>query len=252
MSNRIVSPTDAAVVLVAGRGSRLRPLTDDRPKALVDIGGETILGRAVRLLLAAGVENLVLATGYCEDQVSEFARSIDANVSLCPNPRYETTQNSVSLALCRRHLSNKSFFKLDGDVVFHPDVLDRLATSPAELAVALDFARELDAEAMKARVVDGWIEAFGKGLPVDRASAETIGIERFEAAAGERALAAMEAAIGKGQLDRYYEDYYSELVQAGELRAAAVDVSDLAWAEVDDWADLENAQRVAASFRAGA
>ena len=64
-----MSSTKTAVLLVAGIGSRLRPLTDDRPKALVDIGGETILGRAVRLLGEHGVERLVLATGYREDAV---------------------------------------------------------------------------------------------------------------------------------------------------------------------------------------
>jgi NDP-sugar pyrophosphorylase family protein len=59
--------TDVAVLLCAGWGSRLRPLTDDRPKALMDVGGETILHRAARLLIAAGVKELVIATGYRAD-----------------------------------------------------------------------------------------------------------------------------------------------------------------------------------------
>ncbi|RYE80403.1 MAG: hypothetical protein EOO74_02190 [Myxococcales bacterium] len=61
--------TEVGVILVAGVGSRLRPLTDDRPKALVEVGDETMLGRAVRLLLEHGVRELVLATGYREDAV---------------------------------------------------------------------------------------------------------------------------------------------------------------------------------------
>jgi NDP-sugar pyrophosphorylase family protein len=61
--------TTAAVILVAGVGSRLRPITDDRPKALVDLDGETILGRAIRLLAEYGVRKVVLATGYREDAV---------------------------------------------------------------------------------------------------------------------------------------------------------------------------------------
>ena len=56
--------TDLAILLCAGGGTRLRPLTDDRPKALVDVGGETILHRATRLLLLAGVSEIVVATGY--------------------------------------------------------------------------------------------------------------------------------------------------------------------------------------------
>src|SRR4051812_17094671 len=104
--------TTAAVILVAGIGSRLRPITDDRPKALVDIGGETILGRAVRLLANYGVRRLVLATGYREDAVRAAMqalrpelRGIEA-VEYCRNPAFDRTQNSVSLALCRSKLGS--------------------------------------------------------------------------------------------------------------------------------------------------
>src|SRR3954452_18975619 len=95
--------TTAAVVLVAGIGSRLRPITDDRPKALVDLGGETILGRAVRLLTEYGVRKVVLATGYREDavQAAMTVQGAPLTVEYCKNPEFDRTQNSVSLALCR-------------------------------------------------------------------------------------------------------------------------------------------------------
>ncbi|HYO98498.1 MAG TPA: sugar phosphate nucleotidyltransferase, partial [Polyangiaceae bacterium] len=60
---------DAAVILVAGVGTRLRPLTADRPKALVQVGERTILLRAIELLIARGIREIVLATGYREDQI---------------------------------------------------------------------------------------------------------------------------------------------------------------------------------------
>src|SRR3954447_97106 len=95
--------TTAAVILVAGIGSRLRPMTDDRPKALVDLGGETILARAVRLLAEYGVRKIVLATGYREDAVRTAMAVHGASLSVeyCKNPEFDRTQNSVSLALCR-------------------------------------------------------------------------------------------------------------------------------------------------------
>src|ERR1700710_1153722 len=99
--------TTVAVILVAGIGSRLRPITDDRPKALVDIGGETILGRAVRLLASYGVRRVVLATGYREDAVRAAMRGAPvAEVEYCKNPEFDRTQNSVSLALCRQALGS--------------------------------------------------------------------------------------------------------------------------------------------------
>jgi choline kinase len=237
-----VTTTDVAVILVAGIGQRLRPLTDDRPKALMDLGGETILARAIRLLAAAGVGEIVLATGYREDQIRRHVEHLPVKTLFVPNPDYEQTQNSVSLWCCRAAVVGRAFFKLDGDVVFQPAVLERLARSSAELAVAVDRGRDLDQEAMKVHIHEERILAFGKALEPVNAHAETIGIERLDRAAGERVFEAIEGEIARGRRDRYYEDVYSALVAAGRLDASAVDVSDVPWAEVDTLSDLEHAR----------
>ncbi|MFZ5890302.1 MAG: NTP transferase domain-containing protein [Myxococcota bacterium] len=242
--------TDAAVILVAGVGARLRPLTDDRPKALMDLGGETILNRAIRLLVGHGVQEIVLATGYREDQIRAAVRFLDVRITYFRNEAYESTQNSVSLGLCRAALKGKSFFKLDGDVVFQPDVLTRLAASRADLAVAVDSKRALDAEAMKVRAEGGVISAFGKEIPLASAYAETIGIERLSNTGGDRVLARITSAMAAGSRDQYYEHFYSALVAEASISAQAVEVGDLPWSEVDTYEDLERA-RLAAAMRSG-
>ncbi|MGC4088889.1 MAG: phosphocholine cytidylyltransferase family protein [Polyangiaceae bacterium] len=252
MSNSTPVRTDAAVILVAGVGSRLRPLTNDRPKALMDVGGETILGRAIRLLVGHGVQEIVLATGYREDQIRAAVRFLDAPISYFRNDAYESTQNSVSLGLCSTALRGKSFFKLDGDVVFQADVLTRLTEHRADLCVAVDSKRALDAEAMKVRAEDGVISAFGKEIPVASAHAETIGIERLSSGAGERVLTRINSAVAAGSRDQYYEHFYSELVAARAISAAAVEVGDLAWSEVDTFEDLARARAAVALKSAGA
>lgn len=235
-----MSITRTAVLLVAGIGSRLRPLTDDRPKALVDIGGETILARAVRLLEAHGVKRLVLATGYREDAVRAALSGSSLDVAFCRNERFDSTQNAVSLALCADAVGEQSFFKLDGDVVFRPEVLARLDACDAELAVAVDRTRRTDQEAMKFRVGAGErIEAFGKGIALESAAGESIGIERVAAAVAPELFAALRRPENE---QRYYEDVYGDLIATGQLTARAVDVGDLAWTEVDDPKDLEKAR----------
>lgn len=236
---------DAAVILVAGVGTRLRPLTVDRPKALVQVGERTIMLRAIELLLARGIREIVLATGYREDQIRKAVAEVPARVTLCPNPDYASTQNSVSLGLCRPALVGKSFLKLDGDLVFDPRVLDRLLAADAELAVAVDSRRELDAEAMKIRINSAGIAAFGKALPVSEAHAETLGIEGLSARAAGLVFDAIDDAVARGQRDLYYEDVYSSLIASGQLHAQAVEAGDLEWSEVDDHDDLERARSVA-------
>ncbi|MEO6601826.1 MAG: phosphocholine cytidylyltransferase family protein, partial [Polyangiaceae bacterium] len=235
-------------------GSRLRPITDDRPKALVDIGGETILGRTVRLLASYGVRKIVLATGYREDAVRAAMNALRLDnpgieaVEYCRNPEFDRTQNSVSLALCRSAVGIDAFFKLDGDVVFQRQVLERLDASSSELAVAVDSGRMLDAEAMKVTVSGVNIAAFGKGIALSESAGESIGIERIRGKASTTLFESMDVAIGGGETGLYYEDFYSRLIARGDLSAEAVPVADLPWTEVDDFSDLERARQLVREF----
>ena len=235
---------EAAVILVAGIGSRLRPITDTRPKALAPVGDETILGRAVRLLLDFGISRLILATGYREEAVREALAGLAAEVVYCPNPRYDSTQNSVSLALCREAVDGRSFFKLDGDVVFDPELLTRIAEPRAELSAGVDSARKLDEEAMKVVVEAGKIRRFGKAVPLLESHGESIGIERVSSGASGKLFDALDERVGRGITNLYYEDVYSQMIERGELTAEAADVSGLRWTEVDTFEDLEAARRL--------
>lgn len=244
-----LAKTETAVILVAGIGSRLRPLTDDRPKALVAVGGETILNRAVRILMGYGVRRLVLATGYLEEAVRAALVGYDLELVFCKNPRFDSTQNVVSLALCEAAVAGRSFFKLDGDVLFRPELLARLDACDAELAVGVDSSRQLDEEAMKVRAeaplssgVQARIFAFGKGITIQESAGESIGIERVSEGLSARLFERLQAAPS----DVYYEDIYSQMLEAQELQAKAVEVGDLPWTEIDDHADLEFAESLIA------
>jgi choline kinase len=243
---------EIAVILVAGIGSRLRPITDDRPKALVQVGDETILGRACRLLVDAGAKKIVLATGYQRERVWRATRGLGIEVVTCDNPEYATTQNSVSLALCQRAVEGESFVKLDGDVVFEPEVLGRLLRAPrdSDLLVLTDSKRERDEEAMKVREQDGRIVEFGKRIPLASAQAETIGIEGLSKRASDEFFRAMARHRERGERGLYYEDVYSELIRSEALSARAIEVGDLAWTEVDTLEDLERARALLGSASA--
>jgi len=235
--------TSTCVLLVAGIGSRLRPLTDSIPKALVQVGHRTILEHAVQKLRATGISRFVFATGYREQAVRDAARSLGIDAVFCHNPNFETTQNSVSLALCREALDGRAFFKLDGDLLFESAVLERLGRAAGGEAVglhaAVDGVRPLDIEAMKVSCDNqGQILAFGKQLPLEGADGESIGIEHVSAEAARGLFQALHQKLQCGCVDRYYEDVYSELIAAKELRGRRVEVGDLAWAEVDTMEDL--------------
>jgi choline kinase len=201
-----------------------------------------------------GVRKIVLATGYREDAVQAAMASQAATLTIeyCKNPEFDRTQNSVSLALCRNSIGSGAFFKLDGDVVFQRQVLERLDACSAELAVAVDSGRMVDAEAMKVTTAGQRITAFGKGIDLDASAGESIGIERISSSTSGKLFDALDRTIASGETGLYYEDVYSELIQRGELNAEAVPVLDLAWTEVDDFRDLERARAMVLELPAGA
>ncbi len=234
--------SEVAVILAAGGGTRLRPLTDERPKALLEVGAESILHRAARLLSSVGVRELVVATGYRHDAVRAALGGLPAKVSYCHNADFERTQNSVSLYRCAHAVAGRAFFKLDGDVLFQRDVLTRLQEEGAELAVAVERRGDLGAEEMKVITEGASIRSFGKGLAPERCTAESIGIERVSADAGAKLFRALARALEANRTDLYYEDVYNDLIAEG-VPTRAVDVTDLAWIEVDTPEDLACARR---------
>jgi choline kinase len=170
--------------------------------------------------------------------------SSEANVAFHHNADFERTQNSVSLHRCAESLTGRSFFKLDGDLLFHADVLGRLEASRGPLSVAVDKSGVLGDEEMKVMTDGDRVLCFGKKLDPARCSGESIGIERLDAAASTLLFRALASAERAGRTDLYYEDVYGELIAAG-LEARAVDVSDLPWFEIDTADDLALARQSA-------
>lgn len=233
-----------AILLVAGVGSRLRPLTDDRPKCLVSLGVETILARQVRLLAAAGVTHLVLSTGYAADAVRAALAGCPLPTTFAHNPDYASTQNVVSLHRALAAAPPGDVVKLDGDVVFTRALMPRVLGAGDGAVVAVDDRQPVRDEAMKVRAAAGLARAFGKGIAPSDAFGESIGVEWFGAAARAHLEAAVSTAVAAGRTDLYYEDVYVDVIARGvEMRCAGV--GDLPWTEVDDRADLARAEALA-------
>jgi choline kinase len=242
-----VDSTKVAVLLVAGAGTRLGDPAG-RPKSLVDVGGVSMLRRAIDHLLAVGVEHFVLATGYREDLLREAVAEVPAEVSFCRNEDYLSTQNSVSLLRCADAVAGRAFFKLDGDVLFEREVLERLLATPGDIVTAVDRGATLADEEMKVRVDGDRVLAFGKHLDPKASHGESIGIERISETAAAPLFEALGRAAAEGRTSLYYEDVYDEMLREG-TDVRFVDVTDLPWIEVDTREDLARAVELFGSSR---
>jgi choline kinase len=234
-----------AILLCAGVGSRLRPLTDDRPKCLVPLGSTTMLALALGALERSEVvSRVVIVTGYRAEMVRAEAARSKLPVSFAHSDRYESTQNVVSLdvGLSERR-AGEPWMKLDGDLIVDPAIVHALAGGAARVAV--DTSAHVGAEEMKVLVDRGRITAFGKGLSPKRCAGESIGVEAFSGAGAERVAAAIRTAVQRGRSDLYYEDVYNDVLAEVAFEPLAVDAR--AWIEVDDLEDLSRAEALIAS-----
>jgi len=245
-----------ACILAAGIGQRLRPLTDDKPKALVEVAGRSFLSRMIAQLVAVGVTELVVATGYCEPAVERALSTCPIPWVLRRNDAYDRTQNSVSLHACADALLRggaQDTFKLDGDVILDVEILRRLKqtleSSRCDLVAAVDPKPGLGAEEMKVQLDPARpdrIVAFGKHLDPKASAGESIGVELIAARVVSPIVDALGALVTSGTTNLYYEDVYDRLLRTQHpLDVRAVMVGDLPWTEVDTAEDLARAGEIA-------
>ena len=239
-------PVTQAVILAAGVGSRLRPLTDDRPKAALALAGRPLVGHALSALATVGVASVVVVAGHARQAlVAALDAASGIDVTLVDNPAYATTNTLASLLCAAPALRPGDFLLLDGDLVFEAAVLAAVDEPGTRLAV--DAGRPLDDDAVKVALAGPRIVGIGKVLPSgERPAAESIGIAKIDAATAPRLFAAGDTLLAARHAEAYYEAAFQRLVTDG-ARFDAADVTGLRWVEIDDRADLRRAETMFAA-----
>lgn len=238
------------MVLAAGAGRRLESLTEDLPKTLLPVDGErTILDIALGNLRRAGLETVVVVTGYAAERLSERQAALeerhDVKLELVFNPKAEEWNNAYSLWCAREHFA-QGVLLCNGDTVHPPEVEERLLAGrgAAEIVLALDDAKTLGEEEMKVLLGDdGLLRGINKAHDPAAAAGEYIGLTLIEPEAAEGLADALEATWQRDP-GLYYEDGFQEYSDRGG-RVGVASVGGLEWTEVDDQADLDRAREMA-------
>jgi histidinol-phosphate/aromatic aminotransferase/cobyric acid decarboxylase-like protein/CTP:phosphocholine cytidylyltransferase-like protein len=238
-----------AVILAAGLGSRLAPLTIGAPKCLTEINGRPILLRALKALARQGISEAVIVVGHHADKVRERVGTnlYGLNITYVDAPRYVTTNNIHSL-WDARDFCEEDILLLEGDVVFDEDVLTQLLEQPRSAAAVVPYQRELSGTVVRCDP-NGTITEFVLARDQDGAfSGEgTFKTANIYLLRGEMMrnhfLPELCLAIDRGEVDEYYETVLAELIATQSLAdLTAVDVSAHRWSEVDDHHDLAAAE----------
>jgi choline kinase len=223
-----------AVYLAAGEGRRLRPLTDELPKAMLELGGVPLAERALRGLRSAGIEHVVAVAGHRPEALDRLGELITQQRF---NPRYAEYGNVYSL-WCARDVVAEGCYIVNSDVLFEGAIARRLVDCP-ESSILCASDHGVDEESMKAVCRDGRLVQLSKQAPV-AGNPEYIGLTRVDPAHGPLLAHVLEELVEEGKLDVYYEAALEELARREPVRAESVD--GLAWIEIDDHEDLARAR----------
>jgi choline kinase len=235
------------VILAAGAALRLRPFTDGLPKTLLPVGGEPILGRTLRALLANGLGEAVIVTGYRSAQVRNYVAASFPGlaVTFIHNPVYETTNNIYSLWLAREEVLRQGMILLDCDIVFDDRILGLLLRSGHEACLAVDCRPNLGEEEMKVAVDGaGRVRTISKEILPAETAGESIGIEIFGPASICGLFEVIERkVVGENAVGVFYEAAFQEWIDRGGV-LQAVSIGDFRAVEIDTAEDFETAEQI--------
>jgi choline kinase len=245
------------VILAAGMAKRLRPLTDEKPKCLLEVAGGTLLSRTIDAMAAAGVDDLLMVTGYRAEMIREYVwqhyspvmvpGSPFKNIRFLHNADYEHNNNIFSLWMAVQQIHGNDFLLMDSDILCDPAAVLRIA-SEKESALAVN-RHEMGAEEMKVVVShDGHITEINKTCRPETAMGESVGIEKIMADYGEALFLELNQMILQEKLiDIFYERAFERLIPKG-YTFKVVDTTNYFSYEIDTPEDYQTAQRLLAAL----
>ncbi|MBL8643992.1 MAG: phosphocholine cytidylyltransferase family protein, partial [Rhodospirillaceae bacterium] len=241
-----------AIILSAGKGSRLGALTANSPKCLLKLGPRSLLGWQVHMLKAGGVSSVCVVTGFETAQVEAEVKALsqpDLVMRTLLNPFYHIADNLSTCWMARGEMQD-DFILLNGDTLIDAEIVRRLiAAPPAPITLTVDHKASYDDDDMKVQEVDGRVLNVSKKLDPSIVSAESIGMIRFRADGAAAFVAELEAAIRTDTgLQAFYLASIAKLAQRLHVTTAGID--GLKWCEVDFPKDYEAALKLTAAWAA--
>jgi choline kinase len=231
-----------ALLLAAGTGSRLYPLTAHAPKCLTLVNGTSILHRLLKNLSHQGFKRLVIVTGHLKDSIiKELGDNYDGiSIEYIHNPLYRTTNNIYTLWMAR-HIMNEPFVLFESDLVLNTSLLDNMMY-PDRMAVALmkpwlnGTTVSIDDTKMVTEFQQGTTEAYSG------TRYKTVNIYSFSLSSWQLIIKQLNRYISEGIVNCYYENIFIDMIQSKDLVLESISFDHQPWYEIDTIKDLEEAE----------
>jgi len=246
-----------AILLSAGQGSRLLPLTAEIPKCLINLSGRPLIAWQIEMLARGGVKHVDVVTGFMTDMVEAAVKDIsDERISVeCHfNPFFKVADNLGSCWIVRERMC-RDFLILNGDTLVGEDIMGTAQQGGSNgplgggwpITVTVDIKPAYDSDDMKVTRVDERLVRIGKTLTAQESNAESIGLLAFRGEGAdlfrEKVREMMRMPDG---VNHWYLKAIDMLADTGKVGTVSIDGMD--WAEVDYLTDVEDAGELTESW----
>jgi choline kinase len=226
-----------AVILAAGKGTRLEHLTDCRPKCLIPVCGKPIIDHQICALRKTGITDIILVVGHFSDMIESHLQD---QCTVVVNEEYERTNSIYSLWLARGEVMSQDFVLLNGDLTIDDSLLCDFVESRHGTATLVDRTKQLRDGEMNVIIHDERVVRISKEIPADEADAESAQVTKFSALDSLLLFDRIQQLISSGQIDLFPASAYDAVIE--ESRMYAVGTNGQFWFEIDTLDDLERCE----------
>lgn len=231
-----------AIILAAGKSTRLLPLTKDKPKCLIEIGNRTILDHQIKTLLENGVRDIIIVTGFqAQKIVAHLGQNYpDVDFIFIENKDYETTFPAHGLWLAKEFMDDE-FLYLNADLFCHPEIIKSIIEHEKPHITAIQKIPWNEEAVNIIHDPNEAITEIGKHIDASSNCGEFIGITKFGKEFAEKLISALETFAKQGEKKKYAVDAINHAIKLGG-KLHVLDVTHLPAIEIDSLDDYEEAK----------
>ncbi len=228
-----------AIIMAAGKGSRLGSLTEDLPKSLLKINGKRILDINIAMFHRYGIWDITIVTGFQDKKMIEATNGIPG-ITLIYNPFYEFTNVIGSYYMGMNQLHD-DFIYLHADTICDIHIFEQLLKSDGDIVLPVD-TKPCDDEAMKVRLENGRIVEITKNMPTEAAAGEFIGIAKIKKNVINDLNESTIGILRDKLFTSYFEGAFQKVFDMKKYDVRMIETQNRFWGEVDFLEDFQKAE----------
>ena len=230
-----------ALILAAGLGTRLSPITNTCPKSMVAVNGKPIIQKQIENLLENNITDITVIGGYLYDVLEQFIHEKYPNIRVINSVDYATTNNMYSAFMGKEYVGDGDFLMMNADVYYDSSVIKSLLQFDKPNAIVTDIGNYLE-ESMKVIEKDGHLVEIAKTITKEDALGASIDVYKFSKDGGNAFFEKCREYIeDKKELKKWSEVALNDILSEVHFYACPLDGR---WYEIDNHDDLRIAEEL--------